>query len=62
MRKLTISKNELSEAYYNMPAAKASEHFGVCLQTFYNILDEAGIERKRKNFKRGENISVELVK
>lgn len=61
MRKLIINKSELESAYHNMPASVAAAHFGVCIQTFYNMLDEANIERKRKGFKRGENISFEVV-
>lgn len=61
MRKIIVSKSDLKEAYYEMTASVASAHFGVCLQTFYNMLDEAGIERKRPGFKRGENIKYEVI-
>ncbi len=61
MRKIVVNKSELESAYYNMPAAVAAAHFGVCLQTFYDMLDEAKIERKRKNIKRRENVHFEVV-
>ena len=61
MRKIIVNRSELMSAYENMPAKEAAAHFGVCLQTFYNMLDEAKIERKRKQFRRGENISFEVV-
>lgn len=61
MKTIIVSKVELYEAYHGMSAMVASAHFGISLQTFYNLLDQAGIERKRPNFKRGENIKFEVV-
>ena len=62
MRKITVTKKELQEAYDNMNVSVAAAHFGVCIQTFYDMIDSAGIIRKRKGgFKRGENIRFEVI-
>ena len=61
MRTIKINKAKLQEAYTNNRSDVAAASFGVSLQTFYNMLDKAGIERKRPGFKRGENINYEIT-
>ena len=61
MKKITVTKKELQDAYNDMAVSVAAAHFGVCVQKFYEMIDSVGIERKRKGFKRGENVSFEIV-
>ncbi len=61
MRKITVTKNELQEAYDEMTVSVAAAHFGVCIQKFYDMIDSAGIDRKRPNFKKGETVRFEVI-
>lgn len=61
MRTIKVSKKELTKMYEDMSAKEACLELGVCLATFYKMIDAAGIKRKRKNISRGQNIKFEIV-
>ncbi len=61
MRTVVINREELETVYKTMTSKEACKHYGVCVQTFYNMLDAAKIDRKRPDMKRGENIKYQVV-
>ncbi len=61
MREIKISKNKLEYLYNSYTNKELRELLKVCNQTLYNMLDAAGIKRKKPNFKRGENIKYTIV-
>jgi hypothetical protein len=61
MREIIVSKSELKEIYEKCTTKEALEKLNISTQAYYNLLDSAGIERKRKGFKRGESIKYILT-
>ena len=49
MRQKVISKTVLEHQYQTMKVLDILEYYDICCAKFYNLLDEAGIERKIKN-------------
>ena len=49
MKIVTISKKLLAEQYNTMNVRDIAALYGVCISRLYQLLDEAGIERKIKN-------------
>ena len=47
MAKRIISREALQTAYNIMTVQKAAKKFGVSVVTFYELLDRAGIKRKK---------------
>lgn len=43
-----ISKSLLAHEYKTMKVKDILEKYQICCQSLYNILDEIGVERKRK--------------
>ena len=61
MKELVISRFELEQLYVNNSSKDASKKLGVCIQTFYRMLDQAKIPRKRPGFTRGENVKITIT-
>jgi hypothetical protein len=48
MNRPTVDKAELEHIYRTMKVDVASAYFGVSRQGLYDMIDEAGINRKKK--------------
>lgn len=46
VRKLSITRAELKNTYDTMTVLEACEHLQISIQTYYSLLDQAGIPRK----------------
>lgn len=48
MKTITVSKRQLQKDYENYNSKQLCEKYGVCTNRLYKMLDECGIEHKRK--------------
>lgn len=61
MRETQISKTLIAHQYATMPAKDIAEHYGICLDRLYRVLDDCGIPRKR-NRRPNREIPVIVIK
>lgn len=61
MRTLTISKEDLQKIYESKSTKEALLELGISHSTYYRLLDEAGIPRKRTGSRRGQNIRISII-
>lgn len=61
MKNIDISKSELQRIYHEKTIEEACRYYGVSHNTFYRLLDEAGIVRKTNGARRGESIQINIV-
>lgn len=58
MKILEISKKQIKQDYDTMLVKEILSKYGICWSRFYRILDDFGIERKRKPTKPRRGVKV----